>query len=90
MKTKLEEAREIINSVDKEMIDLFILRMSAGAMVAEYKKENHLPILDEKREQELKKKNLSLLNRPDLEKYYAIFFEGVLNASKEYQKDKIK
>ena len=56
MKTKLEEAREIINEVDNEMIYLFIKRMAAISMVAEYKMENDIPVLDSIREDEIKKK----------------------------------
>ena len=55
--TKLEEAREIIQSVDLEMIELFKKRMVASKLVAEYKKENQLPILDEAREKFLIEKN---------------------------------
>ena len=87
MKTKLEEAREIINEVDNEMIYLFIKRMAAISMVAEYKMENDIPVLDSIREDEIKKKNLETLSNKQLEKYYLTFFEGVLNSSKEYQKD---
>lgn len=90
MKTKLEEAREIINEVDKEMVSLFIKRMNASKMVAEYKMENHLPILDEAREEALKEKNALLLEDLTLRRYYLIFLEGVLSSSKEYQKDLMK
>ena len=88
--SKLDVAREIINSVDKEMIELFKKRMEAAKMVAEYKKEVGMPILDQAREDALKKKNLALLNDKDLEQYYLTFLEGVLTASKDYQKDLIK
>ena len=90
MKNKLEIAREIINEVDKEMIELFVKRMSAAKMVAEYKAENNLPILDVKREDALKEKNLQSLNNKALESYYLTFLEGMLTASKDYQKDLIK
>lgn len=90
MKTKLEIAREIINDVDKEMILLFKKRMEAAKLVAEHKKENNMAILDQKREDLLKEKNLSLLADKDLEQYYLTFLEGVLTASKDYQKDLIK
>ena len=33
MKTKLEEAREIINEIDDEMIHLFIKRMAAVSLI---------------------------------------------------------
>lgn len=88
--SKLDVAREIINSVDKEMIELFKKRMEAAKMVAEHKKEVGMPILDQAREDALKEKNLALLNDKDLEEYYLTFLEGVLTASKDYQKDLIK
>ncbi len=87
MKNKLEIAREQINAIDKEMIDLFLKRMEAVQMVIEYKKENNLPILDENRESLLKEKNLSILNSKELEPFYLTFLEGMLKASKDYQKD---
>lgn len=90
MKTKLEIARDIINDVDSKMIELFIKRMEAAKMVAEFKIENNLPILDKSREDLLKEKNLELLNNEALEKYYLTFIEGMLTASKDYQKDLMK
>ena len=86
----LEKARLIINEVDKEMIELFKKRMEAAKMVAEFKKENNKPIFDKKREEELIKRNISCLDDEALEKYYKIFIEGVLEASKTYQEDLIK
>ena len=84
---KLEQARLIINEVDLKMIELFKERMKAALMVAEYKKENNLPVLDKAREEALINKNVSYLNDKELEKYYLTFLEGVLTASKDYQKD---
>ena len=86
---KLEEARLIINEVDSKMVELFKERMKAAKMVAEYKKENNLPVLDKAREEALINKNLGLLNDTELEKYYLTFLEGMLIASKDYQKDLI-
>lgn len=87
---KLEEARLIINEVDSKMVELFKERMKAAKMVAEYKKENNLPVLDKAREEALINKNLGLLNDTELEKYYLTFLEGMLIASKDYQKDLMK
>lgn len=83
---ELEQARLIINDVDKEMIELFKKRMGAARMVAHYKMKNNLPILDAKREEALKTKNLEILADDALEEYYLTFLEGVLKASKDYQK----
>lgn len=90
MKTKLDEAREVINEVDEQMIQLFIKRMAAVSMVAEYKMENNLPVLDSIREDVIKGKNFELLSSKMLEKYYNTFFDGVLKASKDYQADLVK
>ena len=86
MKTKLEEAREIINEVDRQLIDLFIKRMAAVHMVAEYKMENDIPVLDSIREEEIQERNVELLSSKVLEPYYITFFKGVLDSSKAYQK----
>lgn len=88
--SKLDDARRKINQIDEEMLKLFEERMQAVQCVAEYKKENHLPIFDETREKTIIDKNLSLLHTKELEQYYRIFFEGVLKSSKEYQKDLMK
>lgn len=87
---KLEQARLIINEVDSKMIELFKERMNAARMVAEHKKENNLPVLDKAREEALINKNLELLNDKELEQYYLTFLEGMLTASKDFQKDLIK
>ena len=87
MKSKIDEARETINAVDKEMISLFLKRMAAAQMVAEYKIENGLPVLDSSREDVLRQNNLDELSNKVLEKYYNVFFDGVLKASKMYQED---
>ncbi len=89
MKTKLDEAREIINEVDSQMIDLYIKRMKAVKMVAEYKLENNMEVLDSSREDFLKIKNSKILDDKLLEKYYLEFFDGVLQSSKDFQRDLI-
>ena len=83
----LDEARIKINEIDKQLIDLFKKRMELSKEIGLYKFANNLPILDEAREELLKKKDLILLDDKNLEKYYLVFLEGVLNSSKEYQKD---
>ncbi len=87
---KLEEAREIINDVDKKMIDLFKKRMHASEMVADFKQENSLPVLDSKREDLIIKKNLEMLDDCDLEEYYIKFIKNVMNISKDYQKKRME
>ena len=70
MSNKLEEARKIINEVDSKMAELFVKRMKAAEMVFEHKKEFGLPILDQKREDEIIEKNSALIEDAVLKEYY--------------------
>jgi len=83
------EARNKIEVIDQKLIDLFKERLEAVKVVLDYKKENNLEVFDPVREKDLYKKNVNYLNDSDLEKYYKIFFEGILNSSKEFQKDNL-
>ena len=53
----LDEARIKINEIDKQLIDLFKKRMELSKEIGLYKFDNNLPILDEAREELLKKKD---------------------------------
>ena len=53
----LNEARQEIESIDKQMAELFEKRMGCSARIAQYKSENGMPILDEGREKALIEKN---------------------------------
>ena len=48
---ELNELRNQIDQIDKEMAVLFEKRMKIVKQIGEYKKENNLPILDKKREE---------------------------------------
>ena len=49
----LSEIRQKITSLDTELLHLLSERMEIAKSVAEYKQEQNLPIIDEKREQEI-------------------------------------
>ena len=83
----IDKARIKINEIDAKMIELFKERIQAVMQILEYKKEHNLAVFDEKREIELIAKNIKLLNDSELEKYYLKFFQGVLESSKDYQRD---
>ena len=48
----LQELRKEIDSIDDELVRLFGQRMEIAAKIADYKKENNLPILVPARERE--------------------------------------
>ena len=82
---EIDEQRKEIEEIDRQMAELFEKRMKAAETVAEFKKENALPIEDKKREAELTAKNCEFVSfeyRP----YYESFIENVMEVSKKYQK----
>ena len=84
---QLEEARVIINEVDKEMASLFEKRMKAVKEVIAYKMENDLPIYDESREKIVIEKNKEYIQDKELVSYYEDFLKYMMKVSKDYQKD---
>ena len=84
--TKLEEARSIINRVDREMAQLFCERMDAARMVAEYKRETGMPIFDPEREEQVLARNTEMLGRDEFRSYYRDFLVHMMELSKQYQK----
>ena len=82
----INESREQINKVDKEMAKLFVDRMKLCKDVAEYKKENSMPIYDANREEALINNNLKLIEDEELKPYYINFIKSFLSVSKEYQR----
>ena len=85
MANKLEEARQIINEVDSEMVKLFEKRMKAAELVYEHKKEFGLPILDQKREDEVIEKNTALIENEAYKGYYIDFLKNMMSVSRSYQ-----
>ncbi len=83
---KLNDLRKQIEDVDQKMLELFLARMDISAQIGAYKKEHQLPILDEKREQELLEKQKALLGNDILWPLYRKFLIEIMKLSKEYQK----
>ncbi len=86
----LDNARNIINEVDKEMAELFEKRMNAAKLVAEYKKTAGLPIYDKQREIDVIKKNSAYIKDDEIREYYINFLQDEMNISKKYQERLIK
>ena len=82
---ELEEARKIINEVDRQMAELFEKRMYAAELVAKYKKEHGLSIFDAEREREVVRQNRALINNSVYQEYYAEFIKETMRISRSYQ-----
>ena len=85
MINSLEQARKEINRIDKEMAKLFTERMECAKVIADYKKERGLPILDQQREDEIIRKNSELIEDEAVKEYYVSFLKSNMAISRAYQ-----
>lgn len=81
----LEKARKTINEVDIQMAELFEKRMEAARIIAAYKKEHGLSILDKEREKEIVKNNTAYIKDSEIAEYYVSFLEDLMSLSRSYQ-----
>lgn len=81
----LEEARNIINEVDTQMAELFVRRMRAAEMVAQYKQEHGMPILDAEREEVVIRNGSAWVEDDVLRGYYVDFMRDTMAVSRRYQ-----
>ena len=84
---KLEIYRDLIDSIDNQIIELYVKRMEIVKEITELKIENDLPVLDQNREKIMLEKNLEKIKDDEFKKYYKDVLEGFLKASKGMQKD---
>ena len=85
---KLEQARAVINEIDKEMAALFEKRMKAVEDVIIYKIENNIPVFDGSRERQVIEKNSTYITEEKYIESYKKFIQMMMDISKDYQ-DKI-
>lgn len=61
----IDDYRNKIDEIDKEITRLFEERMDIVIKVGEYKKQNNLPVFNKAREDEVIEKNIGYLNNKD-------------------------
>lgn len=87
---ELEQCRKEIDEIDKELVNLFERRMDVAIRVANYKKENDLPIYDEERESKVIKKNVDNLKNKNYDLLARRFFLSIMELSRNLQESIIK
>ena len=81
----LSQLRENIDEIDDQLVRLFGQRMDIAAQIAEYKKENGLPILMPTRERE-KLQAVSEKAGPDMANYTRGLYSMLFELSRSYQR----
>lgn len=85
----LEGYRKEIDNIDKEITRLFEERMNVVLKVAEYKKENNLPIFHKGREEVVIEKNINRLENKDYSLEIRKFYNSLMEVSRELQSRKL-
>ncbi len=87
--TELEELREQIDSLDKELLPLFLRRMEVCSRVADYKRTVGMPVLDSGRETQVLNNKLALLKElgygEDMATEVYDFFHAIMAISRVRQ-----
>ena len=82
---ELENLREKIDTIDKELIVLFEERMNVVNAIAEYKIKNNLPILNQSREDIVISKVKSIVKNKDYTDSAIDFIKDIMEISKKFQ-----
>lgn len=89
MKKDLLQYRNEIDEIDEQIMRLFEKRMMLVMEIAEYKKENNIPIFNKNRENEVIEKNIGRLEDENLVKYAEEMLHYLMDISKKYQCEKL-
>jgi chorismate mutase len=82
---ELENLREKIDAIDKEMIALFEKRMDVVADIAAYKIKNNLPVLNQNREDIVVSKVKSTVKNKNYADSAADLIQNIMEISKKFQ-----
>ncbi len=84
MTPSLTTLRDEISTLDREILQLLARRMELSSQIAQYKKENGLPIYDPIREQELLKRY-----GKEVEFDITHIYQAIMDESKRLQRERI-
>ncbi len=82
---KLNDFRNEIDALDKEIVELIVKRMEISKAISEYKYKHNLPIRDANRESELIKNRTEHIEDLALKKALESVFEAILKSSRNVQ-----
>lgn len=81
----LKDLRNQIDAIDDELVRLFAKRMEISAQVADYKKENNLPIHVPAREREILQE-VAVKAGAGMENYARVLYSMIFELSRSYQR----
>lgn len=85
----INELRMQIDSIDDQLVRLFVQRMALAKEIGLYKKANAIPVLDATRE-EAKLREIAAKAGPDMANYACSLYKALFDLSRQYQNEVIK
>ena len=79
----INELRQEIDSIDKQLTELFEKRMKTAANIAAYKKENGLAVYDRERERKVFNK-VTEMTSPEIQNYTKTLYQTIFDLSRSY------
>ncbi len=80
----IQDMRKQIDAIDDQLVQLFAQRMDVAARIADYKKENNLPIFVPARERE-KLADVAEKAGPEMANYTRVLYSMLFELSRSYQ-----
>lgn len=84
MTNQLETLRQEIDSIDAQIFDLFMQRITVAKQIGAYKKEHGFSVLDSSRE-DAKRNQVKAFVSPELEPYALELLEVLMKTAKTVQ-----
>ena len=81
---ELNELRNQIDSIDNQLVELFVKRMETSAQIADYKKEHHMPIHVPAREREILQ-DVAKKAGSEMANYTRVLYSMMFELSRSYQ-----
>lgn len=85
----INELREQIDTVDDQLVRLFVQRMALAKEIGLYKKANAIPVLDATRE-ETKLQEIAAKAGSDMANYACCLYKMLFDLSRQYQNEVVK
>ena len=80
----LKDYRDQIDAIDSKLVELFVQRMNLSANIADYKKENNMPIFVPAREREILQEVAEMAG-PEMANYTRVLYSLLFELSRSYQ-----
>ena len=84
--SELDVMRGAIDEIDSQIVHLFERRMAVTQQVGEFKQRNHMPVLDNRRQQEVLESKAALLREPSLKTDVTLLYETIMGISRRQQR----